>query len=383
MAGNDARRQAPRIEPELDQAATGHGLELRLSGDWCFTSLEAMERLLGAIEPAAQPRVVLRCTGLTRLDLAGALLLRRAAADLSADGAAVVVQGCEAVHRRLLDLVERWPGDVPAPRRTGSEGLGRVRVAVEALGATTVGAVSDIGRIAARTCRGFTRPSRLAFRETLLQIDAAGVRAIPIVALVAFLMGVVLAYQGAIQLAMFGAELLTVDLVAIAMWREMAGLLAAIIVAGRSGSAFAATLGSMQLREEIDALRVIGVDPLSALVAPRMAALLVALPVLTVMADVMGLLGAWALSLATLDITTAQFLSRLQIAVDLNDFLVGLVKVPVFAVIIAGIGTLRGMEVQHSAEELGRQTTRAVVESITAVIVADAVFSVIFAELGI
>jgi phospholipid/cholesterol/gamma-HCH transport system permease protein len=182
---------------------------------------------------------------------------------------------------------------------------------------------------------------------------------------------------------MFGAELLTVDLVAIAMWREMSGLLTAIIVAGRSGSAFAATLGGMQLREELDALRVIGVDPVSALVAPRMAALIVALPLLAVIANVVGLLGAWILGLAALDISTAQFLSRLRTAVDLNDFLVGLVKLPVFAVIIAGVGTLRGMEVKHSAEELGQKTTRAVVESITAVIIANAIFSVIFAELGI
>jgi phospholipid/cholesterol/gamma-HCH transport system permease protein len=368
MAGNE-RHTPPGAGPDLEQAATAEALELRLSGDWSFASLASVERLLGGVvKPVSPPQVVLRCADLTRLDLAGALLLRRTARELQAAGAVVAIQGGDAVHRRLLDLVERWPGEVTDSPRRAPGVMNRLRAAVVSLGQRTVDMISDVGRIAS---------------WTLLQLDAAGVRAIPIVALVAFLMGVVLAYQGAIQLATFGAELLTVDLVAIAMWREMAGLLAAIIVAGRSGSAFAATLGSMQLREEVDALRVIGVDPLSALVAPRMAALLVALPVLTVLADVVGLFGAWVLSVATLDITTAQFLARLRVAVDLNDFLVGLVKVPVFAIIIAGVGTLRGMQVQYSAEELGRQTTRAVVESITAVIVADALFSVVFAELGI
>ena len=302
--------------------------------------------------------------------------------ELEQSGCGVEIVGCDDERRRLLDLVARWPGDLPADV-TPTRPLGwRLLRPVERTGIAAVNVLKDIGLVASRGTRGFFHPSQLALRETLAQIDATGLRAVPIVALVAFLMGVVLAYQGAAQLAAFGAEILTVDLVAIAMWREMAGLLTAIIVAGRSGSAFAATLGSMQLREELDALRVIGVDPVNLLVAPRIAALLVVLPVLTVMADVVGLLGAWLLSLATLDISTAQFIDRLRAAVDLNDFLVGIVKLPVFAVIIAGVGTLRGMEVQHSAEELGQQTTRAVVESITAVIVAAALCWVVFAELG-
>ncbi|MFU8815249.1 MAG: MlaE family lipid ABC transporter permease subunit [Pseudomonadales bacterium] len=383
MAGQQVRVQAPVIAPELDQAASADGVVLRISGDWSFHTLAAVERLVHRIGRLAEPRVVIDCAQLRRLDLAGAWLLQRTAWELERRDVSVRIVGCGDARRRLLDLVVRWPGDLPTDGRRRLAFSWRLLQPVERTGRAAVNVVRDVGLVATRAVHGFLHPSRLALRETLAQIDAAGVRAVPIVALVAFLMGVVLAYQGAVQLAEFGAEILTVDLVAIAMWREMAGLITAIIVAGRSGSAFAATLGSMKLREELDALRVVGVDPVSALVAPRIAALVVALPVLAVMANVVGLLGAWILSATALDITTAQFIDRLRIAVDLNDFLVGLVKLPVFAVIIAGVGTLRGMEVEHSAEELGKQTTRAVVESITAVIVAAALFSVIFAELGI
>jgi len=381
MTGNEARAQAPAWPPELRRVEGPRALELHAAGDWCFATLEHIERLLATLGPPAARAgpVTLDCSGLTRLDFAGAWLLRRTAAS----AAALELVGCSGAHRRMLELVGRWPGDVPEPAQARRGPLRWLREAIEAVGRSTVSLIGDVGLVAVSTVRGFSRPSRLAFRETLLQIDAAGLRAVPIVVLVAFLMGVVLAYQGAVQLAMFGAELLTVDLVAIAMWREMSALLTAIIVAGRSGSAFAATLGGMQLREELDALRVIGVDPVNALVAPRMAALIVALPLLAVIANVVSLLGAWLLGLTTLDISTAQFLSRLRVSVDINDFLVGLVKLPVFAVIIAGVGTLRGMQVRHSADELGQKTTRAVVESITAVIIANAVFSVIFAELGI
>jgi phospholipid/cholesterol/gamma-HCH transport system permease protein len=382
MAGNQAPAPSSGRPPQLRRQEGPRALELHAAGDWCFGTLEDIERLLARLVPAAPSAtaVTLDCSGLTRLDFAGAWLLRRAAGSV---GTAVETVGCATAHRRMLDLVARWPGEVPERPRSRRGPLGGLRHAIEALGRTSLALIGDVGLVADRTLRGFSHPSRLAFRETLLQIDAAGLRAVPIVVLVAFLMGVVLAYQGALQLALFGAELLTVDLVAIAMWREMSGLLTAIIVAGRSGSAFAATLGGMQLREELDALRVIGVDPVNTLVVPRMAALIVALPLLAVMANVVGLLGAWILGITTLDISTAQFLSRLRASVDLNDLLVGLVKLPVFAVIIAGVGTLRGMEVKHSADELGRKTTRAVVESITAVIIANAVFSVIFAELGI
>jgi phospholipid/cholesterol/gamma-HCH transport system permease protein len=369
--------------PKLEPRERADRLALAVSGDWVFDTLEQMERLTGTLPAGPSGPVVLCCEDLGQLDVTGAWLLHRAVQRLEAQNVSTTVQGCAVEHERFLDLVERWPGEAPQQPFPRPPLWRRVTAWLEGVGAGALAVLGETGFTLACGLRALVRPSRLVLRETVVQIHDTGLRAVPIVALISFLMGVVLAYQGARQLREFGAELFAVDLVAIAMWREMAGLTTAIIVAGRSGSAFAATLGTMRLQEEIDALRVMGMDPMRLLVGPRILGLLIALPVLTIIADVVGLAGAWMLSVVTLDVTLSQFLTRLQTAVDLSDFLTGLVKVPVFAFIIAGVGSLRGMEVEQSAEELGRLTTRAVVQSITAVLLADAVFSVAFAELGV
>ncbi len=220
-------------------------------------------------------------------------------------------------------------------------------------------------------------------KETIRQIDQTGVKAIPIVCLISFLMGLVMAYQGATQLEKFGATIFVVDLVTISVLREMGVLLAAIMVAGRSGSAFAASLGVMQLNEETDALRVMGLNPNQVLVLPRMLGLLIALPLLTVFADVAGLAGGLLLSTTVLDIGATQFIERAISSADVSTFMVGFVKAPVFALLIAAVATLRGMQVRSSAEQLGRLTTVAVVQAIFLIVLADGVFTVIFARYGI
>ena len=220
-------------------------------------------------------------------------------------------------------------------------------------------------------------------RETVRQIDQTGVKGIPIVFLISFLMGLVMAYQGALQLEKFGATIFVVDMVSISVLREMGVLLAAIMVAGRSGSAFAASLGVMNLNEEIDALRVMGLNPNQILILPRVFGLLIALPLLTLVADLAGLAGGMLLSTTVLDIGAIQFTERVLNGVDLKTFLVGISKAPVFALLIAGVATLRGMQVKSSADELGRLTTVAVVQSIFLIIVADGIFTVIFARYGI
>lgn len=370
--------------PRLDRQHRPGELRLELSGAWTFSSLHRMEALLRDLPAAASGTVVFQCRAVTAFDLTGAWLLHRAARRLEDDGARTEVRDCAESQFRFMDLVRRWPGGSP-PEPFPGQRLDTERLLqwLERIGQTVVDAVSDSGLALSQAARGLLHPNPLAFRETVRQVQETGLRAVPIVSLIAFLMGVVLTYQGARQLGYLGAEIFTVDLVAIAMLREMAGLITAIIVAGRSGSAFAATLGTMQLNDEIDAYRVVGVDPLNALVAPRIVGLLIALPLLTVLADIVGMGGAWLLSVATLEISTTQFFGRLQEAVELSDFLTGMVKVPCFALIIAAVGTLRGLEIERSAEELGRQTTRAVVQSISAVLLMDAVFSVAFAELGI
>jgi phospholipid/cholesterol/gamma-HCH transport system permease protein len=208
-----------------------------------------------------------------------------------------------------------------------------------------------------------------------------GIQAIPIVALIAFLISVIVAYLGAQQLQQFGAEIFTVDLVAISVLREMGVLLTAIIVAGRSGSAFAAEIGVMRLNDEIDALQSMGVDYFEVLVMPRIVGLVIALPLLTVVADAMGLAGGALLSSLLLDISLGQFIPRVQDALAPTTFWAGMIKAPVFAILIAMVGCYRGLQVRDSSRELGRLTTVAVVQSIFLVIFADAVFAIVFVEL--
>ncbi|RMG55371.1 MAG: ABC transporter permease [Gammaproteobacteria bacterium] len=240
-----------------------------------------------------------------------------------------------------------------------------------------------LGHAASALGRGLIRPGRLRPRSISFHLNATGIHAIPIVAMIAFLISVVLAYQGAYQLTQFGASIYTIDLVAISVLREMGVLLTAIMVAGRSGSAFAAELGVMKSNEEIDALRTMGLDPFEILVLPRLLALVIAIPLLTLLADLVGLFGAGVLSLTMLDLSLPTFLARLADTIEFHTFWVGIIKAPVFALIIGLIGTWRGMQATGSAESVGRLTTRSVVESIFLVIAADALFSILFARLGI
>ena len=283
-----------------------------------------------------------------------------------------------------IDLIE--VGGSGAPKDGGQVPVvdkQRIRNGLESLGRAATSGLRDVGFIATTVLQGIARPSTLAFRETVRQVYQTGVQAIPIVCLISFLMGVVVAYQGATQLAKFGADVFVADLVTISILREMGVIMAAIMVAGRSGSAFAASLGVMKLNEELDALRVMGLNPNQVLVAPRVLGLVIALPLLTVFADLSGLAGGLFLSTAVLDISMVQFIDRAAAGADLTTLFVGLVKAPVFAFLIGAVSTLRGLQVDSSAEQLGRLTTIAVVQSITLIIVADAVFTFVFVRLGI
>jgi phospholipid/cholesterol/gamma-HCH transport system permease protein len=248
-------------------------------------------------------------------------------------------------------------------------------------GAEARGALEFFGRIVTVQGEAFRRPKALRLPSLVRHIYETGITAIPIVALIAFLISVIVAYLGAQQLARFGASIFVVDLVTISVLREMGVLLTAIIVAGRSGSAFAAEIGVMQLNEETDALRAMGMNPVEVLVVPRVLALIIALPLLSIIADAMGLAGGCLLSLLNLHIPLPQFMSRLRESLAPTTFWSGLVKAPVFAMLIGMVGTYRGMQVRESARELGRLTTVAVVQSIFMVIFADAVFAILFVQI--
>jgi phospholipid/cholesterol/gamma-HCH transport system permease protein len=243
--------------------------------------------------------------------------------------------------------------------------------------------LSFYGQIVLALAAVAMRPTRLRGISLVHHLEQTGVNALPIVGLISFLIGVVLAYQGATQLRMFGADIFTIDLLAISVLREIGVLLTAIVVAGRSGSAFTAQLGTMQVNEEIDAMRTLGLDPVEVLVLPRLLALMIALPLLAFFANIMALLGGGVMAVVVLDIGPGQFVNRLDGVVTLTTFLVGMVKAPVFAFLIAMVGCYEGMNASGSAESVGRQTTRSVVIGIFLVIVSDALFSIVFATVGI
>lgn len=226
-------------------------------------------------------------------------------------------------------------------------------------------------------------PARMRWRPILFNIRSAGLDALPIVGLLSFLLGIVVAYQGADQLRQYGANIFVADLVGLSMLREFAPLITAIIVAGRSGSAYAAQIGTMAVTEEIDAMRTIGIAPLEMLVLPKIIALVIALPLLTVFADVLGVTGGMLMARTQLDVGFDEFLDRMAKAVSITSYVVGIGKAPVFAIIISVVGCFQGFRTRGGADSVGLQTTRSVVQSIFLVIVADALFSIAFSVLDL
>jgi phospholipid/cholesterol/gamma-HCH transport system permease protein len=273
--------------------------------------------------------------------------------------------------------------EVPATRTALAVALENVGLATVKARENALDLLGFVGAVTAGAGRIFGSLKRLRLPSVVRHVYETGFTAVPIVSLIAFLIAVIVAYIGAQQLRKFGGEIFVVDLVTVSVLRELGVLLTAIIVAGRSGSAFAAEIGAMKLNDEVDALRSMGMDPVEVLVLPRILGLVIALPALAVVADAMGLAGGALLSWYLVDIPFGQYLERVQGSISDYTFWVGIIKAPVFAVLIAVVGTMRGMQVHTSSRELGRLTTAAVVQSIFLVILADAVFAVIFMELDI
>jgi len=358
-------------------------LEVNLSDDWVFANIPELSQALESIEVDAANEVIFKCGGLREFDLSGAWLLYDKYLDFEETGRKTDFQGFREAHFKFLQhIIDMAAVDEYIPGFFDEQPSRFWRDSMEAIGRNSIEAVESVGYIARAVLDGIRSPSRLVIGETIRQIHATGVAAIPIVSVICFLMGVVLAFQSARQLEQFGANIFMVDLVANSIFRELGVLLAAIMVAGRSGSAFAAALGTMKLNEEVDALRVMGLNPNQILIIPRVLGLVIALPLLTVFANAAGLAGGAFIGATVLDINWLMFTERLALTIDVNDVLVGLTKAPVFAFLIAVTGTLRGMQVQGSAEELGRLTTIAVVQSIFLIIVADAIFTVVYARIG-
>ena len=370
-------------DPAPPAGCTLEGDRLRCSGHWTARGLGALPRRLERMRWPAGP-LVIDLEGLQRLDTAGAWVLERLRRRLEAEGHPVRLTAVPAEAADLLAIAAEHgseAAELPRPETPGAlESLGRQAVA--SLG-NALGLLDFIGRSALSALRLLRHPGRIRWRATLHALGEAGHKALPIVGLLAFLLGIVITYQGGVQLRLYGASIFVADLVGLSMLRELAPIMTAIIVAGRTGSAYTAQIGTMQVTEEVDALRSLGIDPLELLVLPKIAALLLALPLLTVYADLMGVLGGMVMAKVQLGLSYTTFLDRLQDAVSVRSYLVGLGKTPVFAAVIALIGCHQGFRVSGSAESVGRRTTLAVVQSILAVIVIDALFSIAFSYLEI
>lgn len=341
-------------------------------------AIEELTRRFGST--SGRKSATLNLAGLTSLDTPGALYL------CGLRDAGVKLENARREHEALFDLVCKLDArPLPAPSRAPRwrqlvVGLGK---AAEDVARDTLELITFVGRAAESVVMALIVPRRLRLPAISRHVRETGVDALPIVGLLAVMIAVVIAYQGVAQLRPYGGEELTIDLVAVSVLREMAVLVTSIIVAGRSGSAFAAEIGVMKSREEIDALQVMGLDPTELLITPRVIALVITLPLLTFFADVLGLMGGAVISHFLLHVSPAQYLDRVRGAADLSDFVVGLVKAPVFAYFIAVIGCMHGFRVGGAADSVGRETTRAVVKAIFLVIVLDALFSVLFEQLGV
>lgn len=339
--------------------------EISLVGEWTVAGVAGLEDELSGLKRSTIRRV--DAGGISAMDTAGAWLFHRAFGDLP-----VEITGIRQEHAALVEMISTL--------ELGEQGMPEKKGFLERLGASgwraleqLRGMVDFVGEAALVLLRG-----RIRWKPVMHNLQHAGFDALPISGLLSFLMGIVIAYQGAGQLARYGANIFVVDLVGLSMLRELGPLLTAIIIAGRSGSAFTAQIGTMKVTEEIDAMKTIGISPTEQLVLPKIIALLIALPLLTVYADIMGVLGGMIMASFDLGVGYVDFIDRFGSSIRLSAFLVGVGKAPVFASIIAIVGCFQGFQVSGGADSVGRQTTKSVVQAIFMVIVADAIFSVIF-----
>ncbi len=372
--------------PAIVVSGSGEAIVLAPAGNW--TVVDA-ERLDGEISqaarlPAGVRRVTIDLSGIERLDTAGAWLIHRTAENLTNGGVEVVYTGVGPSREILIGEVEKAEHEPVPPRK-------RPPILMQMV-SDTGNAVIDSGRDLARLTEllgasaiimaGFlVRPWRFRLTSITYHLEYMGVRAVPIIALISFLIGGIIEQQGAYQLRQFGAEILSIDLAGILVLREIGLLLTAIMVAGRSGSAITAEIGSMKMREEIDALQTLALDPVEVLIVPRLIALIMALPLLTFVADMSALAGAGLVAWIYIDMPPASFIPYLRSAVEINTFMVGLIKAPFMALVIGMIACLEGLQVKGSAESLGRQTTASVVKAIFMVIVLDGLFAMFFAAI--
>ena len=371
-------------EPSIATSTAADRLTVAASGTWTIAFARELETLVAGV-PAPAPSAVVDIGAVERLDTFGAWLIEDLIRKWRAGGSRAELTSVPERFRGLLDEVgaanQRAPA--PPPRRSGVvawiEGIGEgvVRFLAELVQLTGM-----LGVVAASLVRAIVRPRLSQLTSIVHHLDRVGWQAIGIIVLITFLIGCIISQQGIYNFRRFGAEDYVVNLLGILILREIGVLLVSIMVAGRSGSSYTAELGSMKMREEIDALRTMGVDPADVLVLPRVVALVIALPILTFLGSMSALVGGGLVAWFYGGMSPEIFISRLRDAISVHDFAIGMIKAPVMALIIGIVACTEGMRVKGSAESLGLQTTASVVKSIFMVIVLDGVFAMFFAAIG-
>lgn len=361
----------------------GDANALVLEGAWRLADGRGLADALAGLGPELGRVAAIDGGRLAAIDTAGALLVLTRLRAAGTDTAAIELDGFDASHGRILALVRERLPDIDGDVRTLEPSLvARIGETATRVGRMLVGHVAFLGLSVVELARALSRPATLRWHELAAQLSQTGVSAVPVVMLVTFLIGIVFAYLLGLQAEQYGANIFVVDGVALGMTREFSPLIVATIVAGRSGAAFTAQLGTMKLTEEIDAIRTLGLSAEQVLVVPRILALMCVLPLLVFAGDIAGLAGAMVIAEAMLDITPTTFIDRLHSALAPKHYLIGLGKAPFFALFIAVIGCRMGFGVERDTRSIGINTTSTVVQCIVAVIVLDAIFAVVFQELG-
>lgn len=374
-------------DPRLERL-TGDGAPvLKMAGPWIAQNAAVLEHLVAKAEragPSGAPTAI-DVTGISKLDTFGAWLIERLRRGLTRDGNAPDIIGLADDYRGLVEEVHQVGADARIKGSTGGgviQSLDTMGRSIADLGGMMVDLANMTGAVVMAGLRVILHPGRFRFTSMIHHMEQVGWRAVPIIVLITFLIGCIIAQQGIFHFRKFGADVYVVDMVGILVLREIGVLIVTIMVAGRSGSAYTAELGSMKMREEVDALRTMGFDPVEVLVLPRVLALLIALPVLTFIGSMAALYGGGLVSWLYGGMQPDIFLARLRDAISLDTFKVGMIKSPFMALVIGIVSCVEGFSVRGSAESLGRHTTASVVKAIFFVIVFDGLFAIFFASIG-
>ncbi len=362
-------------------------MEVVVGGHWQATNISQVYQQMLQAKSKSMAQCKLDVSGILSIDTTGAWVLKNFLDHCAAQKSEIKLVGASKTIQHLFSQLGHFK-IAPASKIATSHSF--IIRWLNKLGFVSIGGVKNaanmlsfLGEILITLGQTIIRPKRFRFTSLVAMMEAVGLKAVPIVALLSFLLGIVIVYQGQYQLKRFGAEIFAVDLLAISMFREIGVLITAIVIAGRSGSAFTAQIGTMKLNQEIDALQTFGINPIEVLVIPRLLALLLTLPLLTFLSDLAGLLGGALIANLVIDIPYTQFIQQLKQAVQPWTIWVGMIKAPAFAFIIAMVGCFEGMQVSGGAASIGRRTTKSVVEGIFLVVVLNAIFSIMFTLMGI